>query len=96
MSEDIITTTVQVTVIGGAIWSIISYVILKPLDKSIMRLEKSIDILTVKTEESTKRNHELELRLVAVEAASKSLHDRLDVMLKFIKNKYEDFPAKDR
>ena len=96
LSEDILPVAVQITVIGGAIWSIISYMILAPLNDNIKKLEKSIDILTVKTEESTKRNHELELRLVAVEARTKSLHDRLDVMLTFIKNKYEDYPAKDR
>lgn len=96
LSDDIFNTAVQVTVIGGAIWSIISYVILKPLEKNILRLEKSIDLLTVKTEEANKRSHDIELKLAAVELSTKSAHKRLDFLLDFCKKTHDDFPNKDR
>lgn len=94
--EDIFNMAVQVTVIGGAIWSIVSYVILKPLNTSIMRLEKSLDIMTVKIEDGNKRSHDLELKVAAVERDVKSAHKRLDFLLKFCRQTHENFPEKDR
>jgi hypothetical protein len=96
LSEDIFNTAVQVTVIGGAIWSIVSYVILKPLDKSIGRLEKSLDIMTVKMEETNKRSHDIEIKLAAVEQSAKQAHKRLDFLTRFYREKYDDFPDRDR
>ena len=96
MNQDIITTAVQVTVIGGAIWSIISYVILKPLDKSIGRLEKSLDLMTVKINEANQRSHDVEIKLTIVEQSLKSAHKRLDFLTKFCREKYEEFPDRDR
>ena len=96
MGEDMINTAVQVTVIGGAIWSIVSYVILKPLDKSIGRLEKSLDIMTVKLDETNKRSHDIELKLAAVEQSAKSAHKRLDFLTKFCRETHQNFPDKDR
>jgi uncharacterized protein YoxC len=96
LGEDMLKTAVQITVIGGAIWSIVSYVILKPLNTSIMRLEKSLDIMTVKMDESNKHNHDLELKVATVERDVKSAHKRLDFLLKFCRQTYENFPDKDR
>ena len=96
MNDDVLNTIVQVTVIGGAVWGIISYVILKPLNTSIMRLEKSLDIMTVKMDESNKHSHDLELKVAAVERDVKSAHKRLDFLLKFCRQTYENFPDKDR
>ena len=96
MSEDIFSTAVQVTIIGGAIWSIVSYVILKPLDKSIGRLEKSLDIMTVKLEEENKHSHNIEIKLAAVEQSARSAHKRLDFLTKFCRETHHDFPDKDR
>ncbi len=96
MNDNVLNIIVQVTVIGGAIWSIISYVILKPLNTSIMRLEKSLDIMTVKIEEGNNRSHDLELKVAAVERDVKSAHKRLDFLLKFCRQTYQDFPDKDR
>ena len=96
MGEDMINTAVQVTVIGGAIWSIVSYVILKPLDKSIGRLEKSLDIMTVKLEEENKHSHDIEIKLAAVEQSARSAHKRLDFLTKFCRETHHDFPDKDR
>ena len=96
MGEDMINMAVQVTVIGGAIWSIVSYVILKPLDKSIGRLEKSLDIMTVKLEEENKHSHDIEIKLAAVEQSARSAHKRLDFLTKFCRETHHDFPDKDR
>lgn len=96
MNDNVLNIIVQVTVIGGAIWSIISYVILKPLNTSIMRLEKSLDIMTVKIEEGNNRSHNLELKVAAVERDVKSAHKRLDFLLKFCRQTHENFPKKDR
>jgi hypothetical protein len=96
LSEDIFSTAVQVTIIGGAIWSIVSYVILKPLDKSIGRLEKSLDIMTVKLEEENKHSHDIEIKLAAVEQSTKQAHKRLDFLTRFYREKYDDFPDRDR
>ena len=96
MNDNVLNIIVQVTVIGGAIWSIISYVILKPLNTSIMRLEKSLDIMTVKIEEGNNRSHNLELKVAAVERDVKSAHKRLDFLLKFCRQTHENFPNKDR
>ena len=96
LNDNVLNIIVQVTVIGGAIWSIISYVILKPLNTSIMRLEKSLDIMTVKIEEGNNRSHNLELKVAAVERDVKSAHKRLDFLLKFCRQTHENFPEKDR
>lgn len=96
MNQDIITTAVQVTVIGGAIWSIVSYVILKPLDKSIGRLEKSLDLMTVKINDANQRSHDVEIKLAILEQSLKSYHSRLDFLTKFCREKYEEFPDRDR
>jgi len=96
LGEDMINMAVQVTVIGGAIWSIVSYVILKPLDKSIGRLEKSLDIMTVKLEEENKHSHDIEIKLAAVEQSARSAHKRLDFLTKFCRETHHDFPDKDR
>ena len=96
MGEDIFNTAAQVTVIGGAIWSVVSYVILKPLDKSIGRLEKSLDIMTVKLEEENKHSHDIEIKLAAVEQSARSAHKRLDFLTKFCRETHHDFPDKDR
>lgn len=96
MDNDVITTAVQVTVIGGAIWSIVSYVILKPLEKSIGRLEKSLDIMTVKLDEANKRSHDIEIKLATVEQSTKQAHKRLDFLVKFCRQTHNDFPDKDR
>ncbi|WP_295155108.1 hypothetical protein [Selenomonas sp. AE3005] len=94
--DDLVTTAVQVTVIGGAIWSIVSYVILKPLDKSIGRLEKSLDIMTVKLDEANRRSHDIEIKLAAVEQSAMQAHKRLDFLVKFCRQTHNDFPDKDR
>ena len=96
LSEDILNAAVQITVIGGAIWSIISYAILRPLNQNIMRLEKSLDIMTVKIEEGNTRSRETEIKLAAVDASCRSAHRRLDVLLTFCRKTHENFPAKDR
>lgn len=94
--DDVFSIAVQVTIIGGAIWSIVSYVILKPLDKSIGRLEKSLDLMTVKIDEANKRSHDVEVKLAIVEQSLKSAHKRLDFLTKFCRENYAEFPDRDR
>ena len=96
MSEDILNAAVQITVIGGAIWSIISYAILRPLNQNILRLEKSLDIMTVKIEEGNTRSRDIEIKLAAVDASTKSAHKRLDVLTTFCQSEHGNFPKKDR
>ena len=96
MGGDIFSVAVQVTIIGGAIWSIVSYVILKPLDKSIGRLEKSLDLMTVKINEAKQRSHDVEIKLAIVEQSLKSAHKRLDFLTKLCRENYDEFPDRDR
>lgn len=96
MGGDIFSVAVQITIIGGAIWSIVSYVILKPLDKSIGRLEKSLDIMTININEANQRSHDVEIKLAIVEQSLKSAHKRLDYLTKFCREKYDEFPERDR
>lgn len=96
MSEDILTIAVQISIIGGAIWSIISYVVVKPLNQNIMRLEKSMDIMTVKMDEANKRSQELAIAIAEVKRDAVSLHKRMDFLTKFCRETHKDFPDKDR
>lgn len=89
---DILTTAVQVSILGGAIWSVISYIVLKPLHNSIERLDKSIDKIDTKTDDIIKRSYELERELAIVDQRARSAHHRLDDMTHFFEKKYADFP----
>lgn len=59
--------TIVITFIGG----VFSYVVLKPLNKSIQKLDGSIDGLDDKY-------RELNVRLVKNEESTKSAHHRID------------------
>ena len=91
---DVLTTAVQVSILGGAIWSVISYIVLKPIDNSINRLEKSIDKIDGKTDEINRRSYQLERELAVIDQRARSAHHRLDDMTKFFQKKYEDFPER--
>lgn len=91
---DVLTTAVQVSILGGAIWSVISYIILKPLDNSIARLEKAIDRNNVKLDDISKRSYDIERELAIVDQRARSAHHRLDDMAGFFQKKYSDFPTR--
>lgn len=91
---DVLTTAVQVSILGGAIWSVISYIILKPLNNTIERLDKSIDKLDGKTNDMLCRSYELERELAVIDQRARSAHHRLDDMTSFFQKKYVDFPIK--
>lgn len=59
--------TIVITFVGG----VFSYVVLKPLNKSINKLDSSIDGLDVKYQK-------IDVRLVKVEESAKSAHHRID------------------
>ena len=94
--DDIFNTAAQITIIGGAIWSIISYTVVKPLEKNIVRLEKGLDIMNVKLDEANKRSHDLAIQLASVNQSAKSAHKRLDFLTKFCRETHNNFPDKDR
>ena len=75
---DVFSTAVQMTIIGGAIWSIISYVVVRPLEKSITRLEKSVDVLSEQLDKANENYHQLAIKYAEVDQRVKALHRRLD------------------
>lgn len=91
---DLIQAAVQMSIIGGAIWSIISYVILKPLDKSITRLEKSVDILSDQLDKANERNRDLAIKIAEVDRSTQAAHRRLDDLMEFCRQTHENFPKR--
>ena len=71
--SDMLTLTVQITVIMSFIGGVISYIFLTPLNKSITELRKLI--------QSTQEQQRLiDLRLARNEESTKSAHHRIDTM----------------
>lgn len=71
--SDMLTLTVQITVIMSFIGGVVSYIFLTPLNKSIMELRRLI--------QSTQEQQRLiDLRLARNEESTKSAHHRIDAM----------------
>lgn len=69
--SEMLTLTVQITIIMSFIGGVVSYIFLTPLNKSIMELRRLI--------QSTQEQQRLiDLRLTRAEESTKSAHRRLD------------------
>ena len=75
---EIINTIAQSVVIAGFLTGAFSYIVLTPLNKSIEGLRVIVSELKDELRYSEQRRHELQERMVAVEASVSSAHKRID------------------
>lgn len=83
---DWLETAVQISVVAGAIGGVISfvinYVVLRPLESTLLRLQMTVDKLDEQLVRSEDRWHELDRHLVDVDNRARSAHHRLDEHIK--------------
>lgn len=75
---DIVNMIAQSVVIAGFLTGAFSYIVLTPLNKSIEGLRTIVQELKDELRYSEKRRHELQERMVAVEASVESAHKRIN------------------
>ena len=75
---DIVNMIAQSVVIAGFLTGAFSYIVLTPLNKSIEGLRVIVQELKDEIRYSEKRRHELQERVVKVEASVASAHHRID------------------
>ncbi len=75
---DIVNMIAQSVVIAGFLTGAFSYIVLTPLNKSIEGLRTIVQELKDELRYSEKRRHELQERMVAVEASAESAHKRIN------------------
>ena len=84
---DWLETAVQISVIagaiGGAISFLINYVVLRPLEATLARLQLSVDHLADQLAHAEERWHEIDRKLAAVDQCAKSAHKRIDEHYKY-------------
>ena len=84
---DWLETAVQISVIagaiGGAISFLINFVVLRPLEAALSRLQFAVDHLTDQLAHAEERWHEIDCKLTTVDQCAKSAHRRLDEHYKY-------------
>ena len=71
-------TVASMTVILGFVAGVFSYVILKPLNKAISDLNRSIGELRMDLLTAEDRRHELEIKVAEIDQRARSAHHRID------------------
>jgi chromosome segregation ATPase len=79
----------QSVVIAGFLTGAFSYIVLTPLNKSIEGLRTIVQELKDELRYSEQRRHELQERVVKVEASAASAHHRIDRLDNLIGGAYE-------
>ena len=84
---DWLETAVQISVVAGAIGGLISFlinfVVLRPLEATLARLQLAVDHLAEQLARAEERWHEVDRKLAAVDQCAKSAHKRLDEHYKY-------------
>lgn len=75
---DLLNNAASGTVIVLFLAAVFSYVVLKPLNKSIDSLEKAIKGLSDEMKAGEERRHAMEIRLAEIDQSTRSAHHRLD------------------
>ena len=75
---EIINTVAQSVVIAGFLTGAFSYIVLTPLNKSIEGLRAVVNEMKDELRYSEQRRHELQERVIKVEASAASAHHRID------------------
>jgi hypothetical protein len=78
MSVEWIHTAASVTVVLGFFAGVFSYVILKPLNKAISKLDTAINELRMDLLTAEDRRHELEVKVAEIDQRARSNTHRLD------------------
>ena len=86
---DILNMITQSVVIAGFFAGAFSYIVLKPLNQSIDGLKVIVAELKDELRYSEQRRHELQERVVKVEASAASAHHRIDRLDKLIGGAHE-------
>lgn len=85
---------VAVTVVLGFMWSIFSYVILRPLNNAIVELREAIKEMRKEIKEDEEDRHKMELRMAEIDQRARAAHNRLDELKEFCRDKHNDFPKR--
>ena len=86
---EIVNMIAQSVVIAGFLTGAFSYIVLTPLNKSIEGLRVIVSELKDELRYSEKRRHELQERMVAVEASAASAHKRIDRLDRLVGGAHE-------
>lgn len=62
--------------------------VLRPLNATITRLEKTVDKLYEQVSHADKRRQELELKIVEIDQRARSAHHRIDGLAEFCKEQH--------
>jgi hypothetical protein len=68
----------SLTVVLGFVAGVFSYVILRPLNKAISKLDTAINELRMDLLTAEDRRHELEVKVAEIDQRARSAHHRID------------------
>jgi hypothetical protein len=74
---------VQIVTIAGFVATAFSFLVLRPLNTTIARLEKTVELLADQIRQGNEHRHELEIRVAEIDQRAKSAHRRLDTFADF-------------
>jgi len=72
----------HIAVIFGLLGGLFSFAVLRPLNNSIVRFEKTIDELRSDMRRIEERWHTMSIKIAELDQSTRSAHHRLDEMLK--------------
>jgi hypothetical protein len=68
----------QIVAVASAISAAFHYIVLRPLDNTISRIEKMLDKFEERADREEGRRREIEIKLAEVDQRARSAHARLD------------------
>lgn len=74
----------QIIAVASAISAAFHYIVLRPLDNTISRIEKMLDKFEERADKEEAARHEMEKKLVEVDQRSRAAHARLDEITKIL------------
>jgi esterase/lipase len=74
----------QIVAVASAISAAFHYIVLRPLDNTISRIEKMLDKFEERADREEAARHEVEVKLAEVDQRARSAHARLDEITKIL------------
>ncbi len=74
---------VQIVTIAGAIATAFSFIVLRPFQSAIARLEKTIETFGQQLDRAEQRWHDIDVKVAEVDQRARSAHRRLDTFADF-------------
>lgn len=74
----------QIVAVASAISAAFHYIVLRPLDNTISRIEKMLDKFEERADREEAARHEVEVKLAEVDQRARAAHARLDEITKIL------------